>query len=61
MSLTEIKEEIKKMRDNASSKLKKLRDADTDAEFDELNYYNGQVVALNQVLSWLEKLPSSVT
>ena len=49
------------MRDNASFKVKRLRAADTDDEFAELNYYNGQSVALTQVLSWLEKLPSSDT
>lgn len=56
MTLEEIKKEITEMRDNAAAKTKKFRDADSDEEFDELHYYNGQQVALNQVLSWLKTL-----
>ena len=44
------------MRDEAAKKIKKLKDADTDDEFSELNYYHGQEVALNQVLSFAPKL-----
>lgn len=56
MTKDEIINEITEIRDNAVKRLKQLKDADTDAEFDELHYYNGQMVALNQVLSWLGKL-----
>lgn len=56
MTIDQIKEEITEMRDNAAARIKKLKDADSDAEFDELHYYNGQQVALNQVLSWLKTL-----
>jgi hypothetical protein len=56
MNLHEIKKEITEMRDKAAQKVAKLRHAETDDEFNELHYHNGQSVALTQVLSWLEKL-----
>lgn len=56
MTIDQIKEEITEMRDNAAKKTKKFRDADSDEEFDELHYYNGQQAAINQVLSWLKML-----
>lgn len=59
MTKDEIINEITEMRDNAAKRLKQLKDADTDAEFDELHYYNGQQVALNQVLSWLKTLTTN--
>lgn len=49
------------MRDNAHARVKSLKNADSDAEFDELHYYNGQQVALNQVLSWIEKVTPQET
>lgn len=61
MTLTEVKKEITKMRDNAAAKVESLKFAESDDEFAELNYYNGQQVALNQALSWLSKLTSSDT
>lgn len=56
MTLSEILEGVTKMRDEAAARVRKLKDADGDDEFSELNYYNGQQVALNQVLSWFSKL-----
>lgn len=49
--------EVTKMRDEATSKVNKFKDADTDDEISELRYYHGQQVALNQVLSWLKTIP----
>lgn len=45
-----------KLRDEAAAKVNRLKDADEDDEFSELNYYHGQKIALNQVLSWYKQL-----
>lgn len=44
------------MRDRAAAKVKKFSNADDDHEITQLNYYQGQQVALNQVLSWIKTL-----
>ncbi len=56
MTQDEFVKEVTKMRDEAHVKVKRLKDADGDDEFSELNYYYGQQVALNQVLSFITKL-----
>lgn len=56
MTLSEIIKETTKMRDEAAIQVRKFKDADCDDEFAQLNYYNGQQVSLNQVLSWFSKL-----
>jgi hypothetical protein len=56
MTPEEFIQHVTKMRDEAAAKVKRLKDADGEDEFSELNYYNGQKVALNQVLSWYNSL-----
>jgi hypothetical protein len=56
MTHEQFVKEVTKMRDEATKKVNKLKDADTDDEFSELNYNHGQQVALDQVLSFIQKL-----
>jgi hypothetical protein len=56
MTPAEFIQHVTKMRDEAATKVKRLKDADGEDEFSELNYYNGQKVALNQVISWHNSL-----
>lgn len=56
MTPKEFIKEVTKMRDEATVKVKRFKDADEDDEFSQLNYYYGQEVALNQVLSFFQKL-----
>jgi hypothetical protein len=56
MSLQDFINNIVKMRDEAAAKVNRLKDADGDDEFSELNYYHGQKVALDQCLSWYKAI-----
>lgn len=56
MTPEEVYRATLEMRDQAAAKVKQFSDADDDDEISELNYYNGQRVALNQVLSWIKTL-----
>jgi hypothetical protein len=56
MSKEEIIQLVSNMKYEASKKVEQFKHADTDDEFSELNYYHGQKVALNKVLSWLHSL-----
>lgn len=56
MTPEEVYRATLEMRDQAVAKVKQFGSADNDDEISELNYYNGQRVALNQVLSWIKTL-----
>lgn len=56
MTLEQVKKEITKMKDHAAFQVERFKDADSDDEFSQLNYYHGQRTALSQVLTLLSKI-----